>query len=92
MATNESLRDQAAALRAELAQAHELDAPTREALRALADEVETLLDTPVSQVAERPPDTLRERLTDRLRELEATHPRLSSTLGNLIDTLAFYGL
>jgi hypothetical protein len=92
MATNESLRDQAAALRAELAQAQALDAPTRDALHALADEVETLLDTPVSQVAERPPDSLRERLADRLRELEATHPKLSNTLGNLVDTLAFYGL
>jgi hypothetical protein len=26
------------------------------------------------------------------RELEVAHPRLSATLGGIIDTLAFYGL
>ena len=36
--------------------------------------------------------TIRERLGDRLRELEVSHPKLSSTIGNLVDTLAFYGI
>jgi hypothetical protein len=34
----------------------------------------------------------RGRLADRVRELEASHPRLAATLGNIVDTLAFYGL
>jgi hypothetical protein len=35
---------------------------------------------------------LRDRLTDRVRELEASHPKLSETVGNIVDTLALYNL
>ena len=86
---NESLQSRLAALRAELAGARELDEPTRRAVQQLADEVETLLAAPP-----RPPteESLRERLGDRVRELEVAHPKLSATLGSIIDTLAFYGL
>ena len=85
---NESLQSRLAALRAELAGARELDEPTRRTVQQLADEVETLLAAP------RPPapESLRERLGDRVRELEVAHPKLSATLGSIIDTLAFYGL
>lgn len=86
---NESLQSRLAALRAELAGARELDEPTRRAVQQLADEVETLLAAaPVPQA----PESLRERLGDRVRELEVAHPKLSATLGSIIDTLAFYGL
>jgi hypothetical protein len=78
-------------LRSELARPHDLDEPTRAALHELAQEVQAALD--------RPPGTeplsvlaLRRRLEDRVRELEASHPRLAATLGNIVDTLAFYGL
>ena len=86
---NESLQSRLAALRAELAGARELDEPTRRAVQQLADEVETLLAE-----SSRPPahESLRERLGDRVRELEVAHPKLSATLGGIIDTLAFYGL
>ena len=86
---NESLQSRLAALRAELAGARELDEPTRRTVQQLADEVETLLAAPPRPA---PPESLRERLGDRVRELEVAHPKLSATLGSIIDTLAFYGL
>jgi hypothetical protein len=35
---------------------------------------------------------LRDRLADRVRELEVSHPKLSTTVGNIVDTLAFYNI
>jgi hypothetical protein len=82
--SEESLREMVTGLRSELTQPHDLDEPTRRALHELASELEEALDRPVH--------ALRERLADRVRELEASHPRLAATLGNIVDTLAFYGL
>jgi uncharacterized PurR-regulated membrane protein YhhQ (DUF165 family) len=31
-------------------------------------------------------------VADAVRRLEASHPTLSTTLGNVVDTLAFFGL
>jgi hypothetical protein len=89
--SEESLRALVAGLRSELAKAHDLDADAREVLQSLAREVEAVLRGPPgrSQVAEPP---LRDRLADRVRELEASHPKLSRTVGNIVDTLAFYNL
>jgi uncharacterized protein YigA (DUF484 family) len=85
---NESPQSRLAALRAELAGARDLDEPMRRAVQQLADEIETLLAAPRMPA----PESLRERLGDRVRELEVAHPRLSAALGTIIDTLAFYGL
>lgn len=89
--SEESLRGLVASLRSELAEAHDLDADAREALHRLAREVEAVLQSQptVSRAVETP---LRDRLADRVRELEVTHPRLSRTVGNIVDTLAFYNL
>ena len=84
--TEESLRAHLTRLRAELASAHDLDGDTREELQRLARAVENALEHPGSA------GTVRERLADWIRELEVSHPRLSSTIGNLVDTLAFYGI
>ena len=88
---NESLQARLAELRAELASTRELDQPTRNAVQRLADEAETLLAAPPPPAGQAP-ESLRERLGDWVRELEVAHPRLSATLGGIIDTLAFYGL
>jgi hypothetical protein len=56
----------------------------------LARELEAL-DRPAG-TAPPPVLALRGRLADRVRELEASHPRIAATLGNIVDTLAFYGL
>jgi hypothetical protein len=89
--SEESLRSLVAGLRSELAHAHDLDADAREVLHGLAQEVEAVLQRPPagSQVVE---PALRDRLADRVRELEASHPKLSRTVGNIVDTLAFYNL
>lgn len=89
--SRESLETLIAGLRAELARAQDLDPRTRSELHDLTAQVEAALETPRGPSAgdDRP---LPDRLADRVRELEATHPRLSSTIGTLVDTLAFYGL
>jgi len=89
--SEESLRQLVASLRSELTHSHTLDEPTRQALHDLARELESAADlTPGT--APSPALPLRERLSDRMRELEVSHPRLAATLGNIVDTLAFYGL
>jgi hypothetical protein len=89
--TEESLRALVAGLRSELARTHDLDADAREALHSLAREVETALHSqPAGTRASGP--ALRDRLADWVTELEASHPNLSRTVGNLVDTLAFYNL
>jgi hypothetical protein len=89
--SDESLSALVAGLRSELARAHDLDADARRALHSLAREVEAVLQSPPAgtQVVESP---LRDRLTDRVRELEVSHPKLSRTVSNIVDTLAFYNL
>lgn len=89
--SEESLRELVANLRSELIQPHDLDEPTRRTLHELAQELEEALNRPAG-TAPRPVLALRERLADRVRELEASHPRLAATLENIVDTLAFYGL
>ena len=81
-------------LRSELAKAHGLDAEIREDLHGLAHEVEAVLQTPAagSGVAKPPKPPLRDRLADRVRELEVSHPKLATTVGNIVETLAFYNL
>ena len=89
--SEESLKALVARLRSELARTHDLDADIREGLHSLAHEVEAMLHTPsTGSPAVEPP--LRDRLADRVRELEVSHPRLSRTVGNIVDTLAFYNL
>ena len=89
--SQESLGALVAALRSELARAHDLDAGARNALHGLAREVEaTLQSPPAGSRADAP--SVRDRLADRVRELEVSHPKLSRTVGNIVDTLAFYNL
>jgi hypothetical protein len=89
--SEKSLRALVAGLRSELTQLHDLDEPARRALHELAQQLEAALDRPAG-TAPPPVLALRGRLADRVRELEASHPRLAATLGNIVDTLAFYGL
>ena len=84
------LRDAVAEIRAQLANAENLPATTRRSLEQLVRDLEALtgpdgIDADASA-------SLRERTTDAVRRLEASHPTLSTTLGNVVDTLAFFGL
>jgi Domain of unknown function (DUF4404) len=89
--SEESLKALVATLRLELAQAHDLDADAREVLHSLVGELEAVLQRSAQGFRVMEP-ALRERLAARMRELEVSHPKLSSTVGNIIDTLAFYNL
>ena len=89
--SEESLREMVTELRSELTRPHDLDDPTRRALHQLAQELEAALDRPAG-TAPPPVLALRGRLANWVRELEVSHPRIATTLGNIVDTLAFYGL
>jgi hypothetical protein len=88
--SDESLRALVANLRSELARAHDLDAGAREVLHGLVREVEAALHTSTAGVSGESP--LRDRLSDWVRELEVSHPRVSGAVGRIVDTLAFYNL
>jgi len=89
--SEESLRALVAGLRSELARAHDLDAEAREALHGLAREVESVLQSQATDSPMMEP-SVRDRLADRVRELEVSHPKLSQAVANVVDTLAFYNL
>jgi ElaB/YqjD/DUF883 family membrane-anchored ribosome-binding protein len=89
--SDQKLRATVDEIRAELARAQGLSERTQHSLRQLADDLESLLDRPVG-AARQEDESLRDRLADWVRELEASHPALSTTIGNVIDTLAFFGL
>jgi uncharacterized phage protein gp47/JayE len=77
-------------MRAQLASAQGLPAGTRRSLEQLVHDLETLVG-PAGAEAESSA-SLRNRTTDAVRRLEASHPVLSTTLGNVVDALAFFGL
>jgi len=77
-------------IRAQLAGAKDLNPETRRSLEALVEDLEVVATRPPGEAAEA--EGLQERLADAVRRLEASHPVLSTTLGNLVDTLAFFGL
>jgi len=77
-------------MRAQLASAEGLSPGTRRSLEQLVHDLDALAG-PAGLHAESSA-SLRDRATDAVRRLEASHPVLSSTLGNVVDTLAFFGL
>ena len=84
------LRNVVAEIRAQLASAESLPPGTRRSLEQLVRDLEALAG-PAGIDAESSA-SLRERTTDAVRRLEASHPTLSTTLGNVVDALAFFGL
>lgn len=75
-------------IQAQLAHAENLPPDQRRFLEELVGDLQRLRDEPSTPGS----DSLRDRLTDSVRRLEASHPTLSTTLGNVVDTLAFFGL
>jgi hypothetical protein len=89
--SDEKLRAVVDEIQTQLARAEGLSASTRRSLEMLVRDLTALADRPAGERAE-DGDNLRDRLTDAVRRLEASHPVLSTTLGNVVDTLAFFGL
>ena len=75
-------------IQSQLSSAEGLAPGQRRSLEELVRDLERLLEDPSSGEGA----TLRDRVTDTVRRLEASHPTLSTTLGNVVDTLAFFGL
>ncbi|HEV8612628.1 MAG TPA: DUF4404 family protein, partial [Gemmatimonadales bacterium] len=73
----------------ELAHSEGLSASAQQSLRQLASDLEALLERPGSKPRN---DSVRNELTNWVRELEVTHPTLSTTIGGVIDTLALFNL
>jgi outer membrane protein TolC len=86
--SEQQLRAAIQEIRAELAHAEGLSDDTRQALRRLAGELEGRL----KQWSGTSTESLRTELGDWVRELEVSHPTLSTALGRVIDTLAFFNL
>lgn len=84
------LRSVVEEMRAQLASAEGLSPGARRSLEQLVRDLDALAG-PAGLQAESSA-SLRDRATDALRRLEASHPVLSSTLGNVVDALAFFGL
>ena len=89
---DEKLRAVVEEIQAQLASAEGLTPGTRRSLEELVRDLGALADRPPGPPAEDDDDSIRERLTDAMRRLEASHPVLSTTLGNVVDALAFFGL
>ena len=99
MATSrEKLEATLSELQVELAELGELDAPVRQRLQSTLGEIRAALarknggeDRPILG-EENAAHSLAERLNDATRELESTHPELSTTLGGVIHALAQMGI
>jgi len=87
--SEQELRDAIAAIRAELDHLEGLTEGNRESLLRLAGELENRLAHPGSPQEN---ETLRRELADWVRELEVSHPVLSTSIGRVIDTLALFNL
>jgi hypothetical protein len=72
----------------ELEQDASLDASTSDMLRSTMTDIEGVLERPDSAPpAAGEPETMTGRLREATWELEESHPRLTSTLGQLIEAL-----
>ncbi len=84
--SRDDLKRQLERLRAELADAPELDAETRAVLEALASDIERALEEQAG------PQSMRERLEDAALRFEAEHPRFARVLGEVADALTKIGV
>ena len=89
--SDEKLRTVIAEIEAELARAEGLSPTTRRSLEELVRDLSGLAERPAG-AGPADGESLRERLSDAVRRLEASHPVLSTTLGNVVDALAFFGI
>jgi hypothetical protein len=87
---NEQLRAQLAHLHAELQQADALDPQQRELLQTLANDLHQLLNRTENQPHHY--RRLGERLSQDVAQLEASHPRITLLMRQMIDHLAYLGI
>jgi hypothetical protein len=79
-------------LHSELLAARSVPPKDRELLRQLADDIRALMESESPAGSGGRHSQLRSRLAEGVAAFEASHPALSKTLANVIDTLALYNL
>ena len=87
---NEQLRKQLEDLRSRLQQADSLDEQQRELLQTLADDIHQLLNRNENQPHHY--HSLRQRLSEEIARLEASHPQITLLMRQAIDSLAYLGI
>lgn len=81
-----------AQLHAELVAARPVDAESRDRLQRLAQDIRAVLDANPRPASAAPYHAMRPKLADAVTTFEASHPQLTKTIENVIDTLALYNL
>jgi len=79
-------------LHAQLRAATPVQGENRDLLQRLAGEIRSVLDRRPAPTTAEPYRALRPRLQDAVRAFEASHPRLSQAIENVVETLALYNL
>ena len=75
-------------LHGELLAARSVSPKDRDLLQHLAEDIRALVEAEPAGGHQQ----LRQRLAEGVRAFEASHPELSKTLANVIDTLALYNI
>jgi len=86
----QQLREQLELLHAELAQVKSLDSTEAEMLQQLAGDIQDVLEREENQ--EQHYTGLGERLKEAVARLEASHPRATEAMRQVIDQLAYLGI
>ena len=76
----------------ELRRTKPLDEKTRDLLRDLSQDIQSVLNTARTQARQAHYDSLGNRLSGALKHFEAAHPALARTTAHLVDTLALFNL
>ena len=86
----QQLRGRLEQLHAELQETKTLDATDRELLQNLAGDIREILERGDDHPQQY--SSLGERLNDAVAQLEATHPRATMLMRQVVDQLAFMGI
>ena len=81
-----------AQLHAELIATRPIDAESRDRLQHLAQDIRVVLDAKPKPASVEPYHAVGAKLKDAVAGFEATHPQLSKTIEQVIETLALYNL
>jgi ElaB/YqjD/DUF883 family membrane-anchored ribosome-binding protein len=88
---NPDLRETLEQLHGELQQTKAVDASSRELLKHLMKDIQDVLDDS-SADSQKKYEPLTRRLQESVAHLEDSHPRLTLTIGRVLDNLAAIGL
>jgi predicted nucleic acid-binding Zn-ribbon protein len=87
---HEQLRSDLQKLHSELGNIKSLDDDEQRLLRQLEADIEALLSRDKDNME--PDEDLRQRLTEALAHVEASHPRITLLLRQIVDSLSFLGV